>query len=558
LGVFLLAVLLRLPGLNWGLPTADRHWSLHPDEPVVLAFSQKVDPLAFDFLPGFYNYGTFGLTVNRLAKGLVDALGEGPGSPDGRDLWRIMAECHRAGRTVSLLAGAGLAVVVSALLWGKTHWVGAAAGGAAVAVAPGLVMHSAFQTVDVLATFLFGLSLLFAVRADEEGWRNPVLAGAFAGLSAGTKYSGFLAVAALLVACACARKWKEAALGAGAALATFVASTPGVVLDADRFWRDVTYELTHTATGHGLVFAGTSPGFVYHIGNLALGFGLLMTVLGVAGLARACARRRVWAFALAAVFLAVYITIGTAEVKFLRYTFPLVPLLAVGFGWIVGQAHAHHDRRYRLVGVVGILGLAGILGGGAGTTAHVVGAVRETDPRDEAAAWLRAEAPGKMVALVSDPWFYSPSLYPESAAPRWVPYSVREAQMRAAGPYRLVRYSGEHGRKDWDVRTFGLRPDFVVFSSFETEGLDNLLKLGRDPGPFAAQLADYKAFRKALLEQYEPVKRFPANPSPLTAVHDMMYVRPTLWVWKRKSGSQTMSSGSLTISGPREEPAPTP
>ncbi|MCW5939425.1 MAG: glycosyltransferase family 39 protein [Fimbriimonadaceae bacterium] len=557
-GVFLVAFLLRLPGLGWGLPTAERHWSLHPDEPVVLAYSQQVQPLALDFVPGFYNYGTLGLTLNRMATDLVDAYGGGPKARDGSDLWRAMANYHRAGRTLSQLAGSMLAVVVLALLWRRTHWVGAVAGGLAVAVAPGLVMHSSFQTVDVLATFFFGLSLLFALRAEEEGWRAPVLAGLFAGLSAGTKYTGIVALLALFVVCAFAKKWKEAALGSAAALLAFLVTTPGAVLDGQKFWRDFAYEMAHTSEGHGLVFAGSSPGFVFHIGNLAIGFGLLMTALGLFGLGRAAFKRHVWALALAFVFVVVYLMIGRAEVKFLRYTFPLVPILAVGFGWIVGQAHLHPDRRYRLVGALGVLGLAGILGGGTGTTAHVLGANRETDPRDAAAAWLRTETAGKTVALVSDPWFYTPSLYPESAAPRWVPFVTRDEQMRSAGPYRLLRFTSPEGRKDWDVRVLGLQPDFVVFSSFETEGLDNLLSRGRDPGAFAAQLADYKAFQEALVQQFEPAKRFPIHPSPLTAVHDMMYVRPTIWVWKRKNGSPTPSNGSSTTSAPSGGRAATP
>ena len=70
-----------------------------------------------------------------------------------------------------------------------------------------------------------------------------------------------------------------------------------------------------------------------------------------------------------------------------------------------------------------------------------MGAARETnwmtgtDPRDEAARYLKKEAdsePNLLVGLASDPWFWSPPLFPESTCLRSVPFQQRMQLMAAA------------------------------------------------------------------------------------------------------------------------------
>lgn len=557
LALFLVAFLIRLAGVGWGLPDERHDWSYHPDEPVIWSYSQQIKPAEGKFTPGFYNYGTLYLTVLKVSTDIVNAYGGAPDPQKPEAQIRAIGRYHAAGRILGCLAGAGIAWAVFLILYGRTHWVGALFGGLAVAVAPGLVVHSRFQTVDVPAVFLLTLGLLWCLRILESEKLKPVLlAGLFFGLSAGTKYTGILGLLPLAVVCATGRRWKDLAAGTGACLAAFVVTTPGIFLDNAKSVRDFLYEMSHTSEGHGLVFAGTAPGFLYQLTNLFIAFGLILTALGAAGLGRAAFKRHTWAFALGLFFVAYFVLIGRAEVKFLRYALPLVPVLAVGAGWIVGRAHVHPDRRWVGLGAFGVIGLGGIPGGGLLTTAQATMSMVGPDPRDTVASRLANET--GTIGLVSDPWFYTPSFYPQAGLPRAVPFESRFAQMKSGDP-RLVQAvpSDPDARKPWDLALLDMKPDRVVFSSFENEGLDRLAASGRDPGKFAAQVADYKAFIARLQEEYDLDLKEPYLPLPWAEVHDMMYVRPTIWVWKRKTGSPTPPSGSSTTSGSSATPAPT-
>ena len=77
---------------------------------------------------------------------------------------------------------------------------------------------------------------------------------------------------------------------------------------------------------------------------------------------------------------------------------------------------------------------------------------------------------------MGDPWYYTPPLYFDTGAPRMIRWELRDAAMRQLEKPKLLRFVPENpdDRFDWDSRLLDLKPDFVVFSSFETEGLDRL------------------------------------------------------------------------------------
>ncbi len=552
LGLFVLAFLLRLIGIGWGIPNYERQYSLHPDEPIIFFYSQQVEPAKFDFTPGFYNYGTFYLSVLRVATDITASYGGGPTGESLEEQNVAVGRFHMAGRVISALAGAGIVWVIFLLLYRRTHILGACLGAAAAGVAPGLVMHSRFQTVDVLATFFICLSLLYATKlvpiAEEElpglplATRFAALAGVFAGLSAGTKYTGILAVICLFV-CAWpyAQKWRLMGIGLGAAILVFLITTPGAFLETEKFWTDFRYEMTHTATGHGLVFAATANGFVYHLTNLVIAFGLGTALIGLAGLGRAIFRRHLWAVALVVFALAYYILIGRAEVKFLRYVFPLIPVFAVGFGWIIGRAHVYPKSSMKLVAFFGIIAL----GFSLMSTVKLTGWMAGVDPRDASAKWLQSNvASGERVGLVSDPWFYTPTLYPQAAAPRYVPFDVRRDwwTLGAKPPVAVHVEPDVQGVKQWDVRLLEEeRPEYVVFSSFEFDDLDRISRSPGDRERYAAEYQAFKEFGEVLSRDYEAVEQN-FDPqigsswgSDYVQTHDMMYIRPRVWIWKRKA-----------------------
>lgn len=562
LAVFAAALLIRLPGMGWGLPNENQAFSLHPDEPVVQIYSQQVNPAQGDFTPGFYNYGTLGLTVNSVAMRMADAYGPNPETdPAGHSAAQLLA-----GRMVSALAGAGLVLGLWLFLRRRIGDWGAGSGALAAAFAPGLLTHSRFMTVDVLATAIALAALVWAVKAAEAEpgkavMRASVVAGLMTGLAAGVKYNMALALLALWAALALARPkgWlAAAAAGAGASIVAFLFSTPGAVLETAAFVRDVQYELLHTSSGHGLVFAGTSPGFIYHFFNLAAAYGLGLVVLSIVGLAHGGRKKQAWILAWCVFAVAYYVLIGRAEVKFMRYVFPLIPVLAAGFGWLAAAAVARKDRMGRVGVAAGILALGGFpLGGLSGSMVQTTW-MMSADPRQEAADWLRQAGEGKSVGVPVDPWFSTPTLYPLSAAPRMMPFEARDEAMRAVENPRVLRFVPENPdeRFDWDTRLLDEQPDFVTFSSFESDDVERLAGAQGLPGELQVQVDRYAAFAKRLSEEYEPaIAGFGLDGPP---IHDLMYIRPRVWIWKRRADSSATSTGTSTGSGTSEAPATAP
>ena len=190
---------------------------------------------------------------------------------------------------------------------------------------------------------LFAIKLYYEAEASiKHLWSWALISGALAGLSAGTKYSGGLAVLMPLVALFLRKppKW-QAMAGAtfAATIISFLMSTPGALLENEAFMRDFKFESAHTAAGHGIVFVGTSVGYLFHLSNLALGQGLLLLLLGLGGLIYALVKKQPWAMITIALWLPYYLLIGGAEVKFMRYTFPLMIGTSLAVGYTVGEGH---------------------------------------------------------------------------------------------------------------------------------------------------------------------------------------------------------------------------
>lgn len=570
--IFLIAFGYRLLGISWGLPSEKHHQTYHPDEEVIWNYSQQIEPGRFDFTPGFYNYGTLYLTTLRIATDMVGVYGghaaqpEGapPSSPTLSD-WGFVGRSHKAGRIISAIFGGLIPVFVFLILRRRTNTIGSVLGAGLAAFAPGLVIHSRFQTVDIMATGLLVISAYFALRflpmADEESGefdakadlKLAILAGAFAGLSAGTKYTGLLAIFTLIAALWIARhpqRLKLSGIGFAAMMVGFVVATPGALLETGRFIENFKYEMMHTNTGHGLLFEKAGSGFIAHFVNLTQVVTPIALLLGMVGcqvaLWIAVKKKGVihsengWMWALMAFALPYYILIGRAEVTFLRYTFPLVLILACGFGWMAGWAHARKGA-WTALPALSILSLGLALMVGTRMTAWMSGA----DPRDQAAAFLKENGAGKTVGLVSDPWYYTPSLFPDSAMSRMpvvdrgnptLPLIYQVKQMMTLSDPKVVRYlpPSADDRYDWDVRLLTeLKPDYVVYSSFEEIDVKRLA--GRkDVVGIPKLFADrYVEFRAELTKGYEAMQSF-GDMSATALAHDLQYIQPTIYIWKRK------------------------
>ena len=544
LAVFLFALLVRLPGLGWGLRNDLRNASLHPDETPNFGYSRAVEPGLGRFTPGFYNYGTLYLTTLRIASDVATGYTGAPKTREGwswtdpaKTDWDWTSRCLFAGRIVSLLAGAATALIAFLLAARVAGPLAGALAGALIAIAPAHLVHSRFATPDVLAAALIGGALHFAVRAldppEERARFSPaLLCGLLTGLAASVKYTGVIVLLALYVALALRKQpgGTRRAVGATAvALLSFVLTTPGVLLDSAKFLADFSYELRHTATGQELFFAGTSSGYVYHLANLSVGIGLVMALMGVAGLCWAAYRRHAWAFVLLAFMVPYYLLIGRAEVKYIRYTFPLYVGLAVGFGYAVVAA----QRRGvwgKVAGAGAIVGLGGIPGGGVHDALPLTLGMMGEDPRDRAGRFLRSEP--LPVGLARDPWYWSPSLVPDGAAPRSAWPAIREEIRTSVAPPILYPLTPEGTQTYFDPRLFDGEPPRIATSNFELDYPERLRGRTDLTPDQSASVAAANAWVDRLKRDYTVERTFGERGY---GIEDMDYVRPQVRVWKRRT-----------------------
>jgi hypothetical protein len=294
--LFGLALGVRLVGIGWSLPNAERHYSYHPDEWLVLLASYFViNPYAGEFLPGFYNYGTLPMYLWSLwlhwlsAVGVIDRL---PENATPVQLAELRAQLYLWARVLVALMGAGTAVVVGRTV-AQVAGIGAGVVSAlAMAFAPAFVVHSRFMTVDMPTTFFVALAFHqgVALHGSPRPMRTLLWGAFWAGCAAGSKYNAGLALLAPLVGLWLLPNLPVAKrlLGSGAAVGvaglTFLIVCPGVWADSARFWANFWYEVRHVGQGHGEIFTDTGLGWLYHLKpNLSTGFGAVGLLASAVG-----------------------------------------------------------------------------------------------------------------------------------------------------------------------------------------------------------------------------------------------------------------------------------
>ncbi len=316
---------MRCYGLNW-----DGGLGAHPDERYVVGVAEslrwpdRLNPL--DIAPGFA-YGHLSPYLLALVAGLLrraDPLLIGRALAALFDLGTValtFALGRRVfGEGVGLLAAAFVALMV-------TH-----------------VQQAHFYTADVpLAFFVVG-TLLFAACLAEDGRRHQaLLAGAWAGLALGTKFSAALLVLPLGAACAAVpggptSRWKRGLESGGAALVAFAFTNPFALAAFPTFWRIVAEQ---AALARGVLdvpytrqFHGTWPYLYPVVQQLRWGMGWPLGLVAFGGLVygvwravREPPRRAEWVVLVWAVPSLAFV--GALYAKFPRYLLPLTPLLTI-------------------------------------------------------------------------------------------------------------------------------------------------------------------------------------------------------------------------------------
>lgn len=531
----LAALALRLWGITWGLPNQDRAFSYHPDEGVNLVNGVLENGVPRPHLElGFYNYGSLyfylwqGVVAINRTYGLIRLS---PAGVSGDPVPDSTAALILMGRLVTAVLGALTVWAVFAIgnrLFGRAAGLAA---GAAYAIMPAAVVHGHYATVDVPATFFIAVALAFGARLLTSGRsRDLALAGLFCGLAAACKYNSALVLFAPLAALVSRRKMavgvgqREPWILLGAAVAGFLAGCPGILLNWPKFSADFAFELRKSAEGMGLLFAGTGNGWLYPIlVSLRYGLGVPLLLFALVALGYALLRRTRQDGYLLAFFVPYYLLLGYAQVRFLRYVIPLLPVLAVLIGRLLTEPRPDRPAVSRALSGVGIaVGLITLL-----LSMAWVGLMTRPDSRDQALAYLRREAsPNSIIAFATTPWYYTPPLLPEFTAP--VSGAARR-EMILQAPKQYVLRLPERDR-EWDMKVFGPPlPDFVILSDIESI---HPLRLNWEPArSFFAMLRDHysaRVFENTLSVLGIPFKKRAFVPD------DWLYVNPRITVYKRR------------------------
>lgn len=412
--IAVVAVLLRYPGMRWGLPDSTHIFSYHPDEFHSLrgAFSLV---LAGDPNPHFFNYGSLYLYLVSVAAVLADSGAVGNMTADG--LTQLLHDWTLAARHLNLATAVLTVIVVfflaRALLGQKLGLVAAGA----LAVFPLHVLHSRYATVDVPQALFLTIALFYAVRIGKRPMtRDYLLAGLFAGLAASTKYNGAIVLIAPLVAHFCARREE----GDGTvrlvavqplamlvmAAAAFILTSPYTLLDWESARRDILFEVQHMQVGEEPARSADPSGWLFHAVGLTLvtGGATVVAALGLLGLFA----RRLWRPALGVVvFGAVWFAmIAMSNVRYGRYEIALLPVVAL----LLAAAPAAFSLRRVELRLFGVLLPGAALLAALGTSLWMAQTLRqEPDPRDVALRSIKQLAPPDTpVGLAWEPWFNVP------------------------------------------------------------------------------------------------------------------------------------------------------
>ncbi len=450
--VVVLALVLRLKGITYGLP----HSFVNADESTVVpkafhAAQGHLNPQFF-FYPSLYFYLAAALYV--LAAPVWWLLGNG----------NLLAQTSFVtdptpyfllARLLSVATGTASVYLVYRL--GRDGFGRAAGllGALFLAVAPLHVAYSHMAVTDVtaVALSLLALVLLHAAASADSKERTAtrlLVAGAVAaGLATSTKYNlGMLVLPATVAAVyACrAEVARRAAAGGRAALlwlralvlrvyvpmaVAFVAASPFVLLDAPHFLSDFRRQNEIMDRGW-LGFENVGNGFWYNISpNLTGAIGVLLVVLGAAGLAWALWRRTRLDLLVAPYIIVYFAYIGTWKELMDRYLLVVVPLLvllAARLGVDLVTRATPRARRVVLPLVAVVLAVAAVppLAASLRFDRDLSG----RDTREIASAWIEGHIPAGSLFAVEN---YTAPLVREDRLPHY----------RAAGldpvAYRIVR-----------------------------------------------------------------------------------------------------------------------
>ncbi len=350
-GIVLLALLLRLYGLNW-----DSGNSFHPDERQIMfhvtvlawpmSMSQFLDPVHSPLNPHFFAYGSFPLyllaSLGNILTRFFPALGT------FTNLTRVLSALFDSG-TVLFTGLLALKITNDSTPGRRYSWNVALLAAALVAFTPLQLQLSHFYAVDTLLLFFVILTTYACVSLidTEKPIRWALLIGLGYGLALGTKSSAAPLAVPLLVAIVL--RWRRQdfftsltslLIASFSTVIVFLIVEPYVLLDMPNFIQQVS-DQGNLARGlldlpYVRQFAGTVP-YLYEAKNMFFwGMGVTLGLAICAGIGWICFQLwrhkgnnfNGWLVVLSWILVYSILT-GNFYVKFMRYMLPLYPFLTL-------------------------------------------------------------------------------------------------------------------------------------------------------------------------------------------------------------------------------------
>jgi hypothetical protein len=363
-GIVALGFGLRAWGLTWGLYDSNVSRRPHPDEwPVFWLFqwfgsNHNLDPCPHSQTACFFDWG---MAYPYLAYGvrflitpftaLVPAGTFGPQADMGF-VWAVIA-----GRTTSLILSTATIVVVYHLASQAFDKESGLVAALVAALSTLFVQLAHFATPDSLTAFLVSCTLLAAVRVCmQPNAGRFALAGALLGLSAGSEYHMALLVIPIAVACWMAEQSRHVGsviLVLTCALGTYLVSSVYAVIHLSDFIAATEHTLrirtVDSSLQYGDRWAVFGPAWLYVIRYpLGYGVGFALTAWMVAGTVWSLVRRTRSDWVLLSWLIVYFVLVTLSPAKFMRYSAPLLPVLAVFSGRLVIELVRASRRWVRL------------------------------------------------------------------------------------------------------------------------------------------------------------------------------------------------------------------
>lgn len=334
--ILLAAFLLRAWPLLMGVPVE------HPDE-----YTYVFIPLNFfsgDVNPHFFTYPTlhYYLLAGVYAIHCLASDFSFYEWVSFHYLWQP-EDLLQLARWVSVFFSSATVIVVGAIV---RRFAGAQAGLVAASILACNVIHvrqSSLAAVDIPLTFWVVSAVWAALRLLECGERKDYLiAGVLLGLATSCKYPAAAIAPVFLVAHVLAgRRLFDHRLWwiAGAALSSFMLSSPYVLLDHGLSSKHILNQVQHVGEGRG---AADIPTALFHVWiSLRHGSGWIGLLATLACLVFLLRRPSPANWVLFTALLCYYAMISWGELTFVRYALPLIALQAtlLGMGWsrLVGR-----------------------------------------------------------------------------------------------------------------------------------------------------------------------------------------------------------------------------